>query len=505
MNKNPSYIKNLKLPGRFEKLKEFSQDAGCDLSSVIQRVEEACSEVETLIREVDTSGLGRLLILHGPSGSGKTTFLKGLTYFFENIDVIEIPKTIPIVSVADWIDNDSIHRSPHRLYIVHDRDNPNESESDLRECFEALRSFFRTSKGEILVVWPITKRESADQIAEIAWDIGRDSLLGTRDKVYDFVGLQQEAFFDVADITTRALNNGESLEAFGIARTTAESLIRESDTIGEFYLRLNGYSASRNSQALQFLKERVRPRVWVVLPGDDLKELDRTISNLTQGTRNRIDIDKISEFLDDQDNDAAYLNDWRNRRADMAYLMRILDVRLFELPPNASLAAVRCYGAPEITKNLRKKSESPEACNDILSKTRLGQALAEPDATCSVRIRDTSDEMAREYMAIQQLAAKGDTLLNKAVGSAIEKYFANQGQEIAVLSEKKQLPGSQLKPDIQIPLGDSTIACLELTWRSTGKLLPERDGRKAQNTLTPGHIIKYLLAKVMEYVKDLKL
>ena len=73
-------------------------------------------------------------------------------------------------------------------------------------------------------------------------------------------------------------------------------------------------------------------------------------------------------------------------------------------------------------------------------------------------------------------------------------------------SEKQNLDGSQLCPDIQVPLAADVTVCLELTWRSTGKLVEHGDGeRKPQNTLTTGHIMKYLLEKVMDYVKDLKL
>jgi hypothetical protein len=505
MTETPAYVADLKLPGRFEKLAEASRAMGCDLASIIQRVDPACTEVDTLLREVSSSGLGRLQILHGLSGSGKTTFLKGLPYFFANIAVVEIPKTHPIVDLADFISNDALNRSKHRLYVVQDRDNPRENDTDLREAFERLRALFRESDGQVVVVWPITDRPTAAHIAELAWTIGRDSLLGTRHRVFEFQGLPRDSYFAVADITARALCNGESLDGFGISRDTADDFARNSDTIGEFYSKLNAHSASRNADTLTFLKERVRPRVWVVVPGDDLKELDRTISNLTQGSRNRIDIDKIGEFLDDKRNESAYLSEWRERRADMAYLMRILDVRLFELPANAALAAVRCF-APEAQKaGLKKQTEKPETCTEVFRATRVGQALVSPNEPCTVRIRDTTDAMAKEFMVVQQLAAKGDTTLNRAVAEGLRVFLHDSESPSDITSEKQNLPGSQLRPDIQVPFNDGTIACLELTWRSTGKHLPERDGRKPQNTMTPGHIMKYLLEKVMEYVKDLEL
>lgn len=499
-------MKDLNLPGRFEKLEAASRNAGCDMAGIIQRVDNACQEIEIVLREVHTSGLGRLQILHGLSGSGKTTFLHGLSYFFDNIDVIAIPKTTPLEDVASFIEADSLHRKPLRLYIIHDRDNPNDTEPALRACFESLRSIFRTHHGKVLVVWPVTDSGAAQRIANLAWDIGRDSLLGTRSKVFEFTGLPKETLSHVADITTRALNAGENLESFGIGSDIAHELARASSTIGEFYSRLNARSAEKNSETLHLLKARVRPHVWIIVPGDDLKELDRTISSLTQGTRNRLDIDKIAEFLDNKNNESAYLHDWRARRADMAYVVRILDVRLFELPPNAALAAIRCYGDPATKRGLQKRVETDENCADVFTRIRLGQALLNSESPLSLRVRETSSEMAKEFVAIQQLANKGDKLLNKAVGTAIERFLQGNGRDVIVISEKQNLPGSQLCPDIQIPQSDGSIACLELTWRSTGKNIDPTPGqRRPQNTLTPGHIMKYLLDKVMEYVKDLGL
>jgi hypothetical protein len=499
-------IKSLNLPGRFEKLETESREAGSDLAGIIERVDSACTEIETILREIKTGGIGRLQVLHGYSGSGKSTFLHGLQYFFQNIDIVKIPRAHPLEKFADFIREDSLHRKEHRLYIVHDRDNPTETDAQLRLAFENLRSLFRTEHGRVLVVWPITDSEKATNIAQIAWEIGRDSLLGIRTKVYTFIGLPRDRFTRVADATTRALNAGENLEAFGVGSSVAAELARQSETIGEFYSRLNARSAERNASVLSLLKARTRPHVWVVVPGDDLKELDRTISSLTQGTRNRLDIDKIAEFLDNEENKSAYLTEWRARRADMAYLMRILDVRLFELPPNAALAAIRCYGADSTKAGLQKKNETADNCSDVFSRTRLGQALLDPDAPLQLRVRDTSDEMGKEFVAIQQLAAKGDKALNKAVALALSEYLQHNARQVSVVSEKQAIPGSQLCPDIQLPEVDGSIICLELTWRSTGKNLVVASGdRKPQNTLTAGHIMKYLLEKVMEYVKDLKL
>lgn len=502
MKTAPEFLQDLSLPSRYETLEEESSKAQCDLAHVVQRVDKAAAEIETLLREVRTGQLGRFEVFFGFSGSGKTTFLKSLPYFFENIVVVEIPKETALTEIPSVIEKDNVRKDTNRLYIIHDRDNPRETEADIRSFFEDLRSLYRTAKGRVLVIWPITKREQAETIAEIAWDIGRDSLLGTRGRMFEFEGLPRESFYEVGDITTRALNNGEGLETFGLGASDVDQHVRDSETIGEFYSKLNAESARRNADTLTYLKERVRPRIWIVVPGDDLKELDRTVRTLTQGTRSRVDIDRLCEYLDDKTNKSAYLTEWRERRSDMAYLMRILDVRLFELPPNAALAAIRAHGEEGHKTGLKKKTERAETCVETIGRTRLGQSLMDPDSGFNPRFRETSREMAEEFMVIQQLAAKGDAGLNRAVGIAIDDFLKSNDRSGVISAETQDLEGSQLRPDVQIGMPDGSVACLELTWRSSGALLPERDGRKAQNTLTPGHIQKYLLEKVMEYVKD---
>jgi hypothetical protein len=114
--------------------------------------------------------------------------------------------------------------------------------------------------------------------------------------------------------------------------------------------------------------------------------------------------------------------------------------------------------------------------------------------------------MSKEFMTFQQLAGKRDRLLNQAVAKAIDSHLRATGQQRTITCEKHNVVGSQLCPDILVSHPDGSIICLELTWRSTGKYIEVEDGeRRPQNTLTSGHIMKYLLEKVMEYVKDFKL
>jgi len=371
-----------------------------------------------------------------------------------------------------------------------------------RDFFESLRVLFRQPEGKVVVIWPITDGDSAQSLSASAWDVGRDSIVDLSRGLYGFKGLPKSQFYEVADTTCRSLNQGQSLEAFGLSVAVATPLAAESETISEYYTRLEAKSAIINDHFRSVLKDKVLPRVWVLVAGDESTDLDRTVATLTQGTENRVDIDRLLEYLDKPELDAAYLKPWKKRRDDMAYLMRKLDVRLFSLPPNAALAAIRAFGSDKLRARLNQKAGSDASAVNAIEKTKVFRVLRGESAPSSI-MRSTDPKTAQEYLRAQQAAAKEDKDLNKALGAAIEKALENAGVKARVQVEKGADQGN-LTPDVWIGMPDGDPICLEPTWRSTGaEIRNELD--KRQNTLTPGHIQGYVLQKVMKYVEDLEL
>lgn len=161
----------------------------------------------------------------------------------------------------------------------------------------------------------------------------------------------------MAELTVRSLR-GQSLEVFGLTSHEVKPLAAKSETISEFFSLLEAGSAEINGFYKDLLKERVIPSVWILVGGDVSKDLNLTVATLTQGTQKTVDIDRIVRFLEDPSLDAAYLKEWKNRRSRIAFILRMLDVRVFEMPPNVALAAVRAYGDDEIKKHLKLPSLS---------------------------------------------------------------------------------------------------------------------------------------------------
>lgn len=497
---------NLLLPKRYEKLQNVAAEKEADLTQIVRKVPDATARVELLMRQVVNGGLGRFELFLGPSGSGKTTFLSTLPRFYSSVHVTPLSDKLSLSEIATEIRKNGESPIESQVYILLERDNPEIDPTEIRRFFEELRRLFRTAAGQVLVIWPITDKESAKIIREAAWLVGSDSVVDQHSRgQYDFTGLPKEAYFDVADITARSLNAGQGLEAFGLGEAIVQPLIQKSETISQFFGHLESKSQELNNSFGDTLKERRIPSIWILVGGDDTRELNLTVANLTQGTEKRIDVDRMIDTLDSSDSPTGYLGDWRKRRHQIAFLLRHLDVRLFELTPNVAVSSVRAFGDETITEKLIKAKDSASNASAAVKGARFFQFISGTLSSNAATIRAASKETANEYRRLQQLASKNDKLLNKALASAIQQALQDAGVSANVTAEKRNLDSkSNLQPDIMVDLADGRLICIEPTWRTTGVGI-DGEIKEQQNSMTVGHIQQYLLAKVLEYVKDLGL
>ncbi len=494
----------LLLPKRFENLQDAAEDKKADLTQIVRKVPEATGRVEQLLRQVVNGALGRFELFLGPSGSGKTTFLSTLPRFYSGAHITPISDKLSLAEVVTEIRSRITAPVEGQVFVLLERDNPELDAAELRRFFEELRRIFRTREGRVLVIWPITDIDSANLISTTAWSVGSDSVVDQVSKgQYKFTGLPKSAYYEVADITARSLNGGQGLEAFGLGSEVVHAMLQSSETISQFFGQLEAKSQELNSAFGDTLKERRLPSVWILVAGDDTRELSLTVANLTQGTEKRIDIDRMIAVLDASDSTTGYLGDWRKRRHQIAFLLRHLDVRLFELTPNVSVSSIRAFGQPLTTEKLKKRKESAANASSAMQGARFFQLLAGTPSTNAATIRAATEGTSDEYKRVQQLASKNDKALNKSLAACIERALADVGVGGAVTAEQRKLDAkSNLQPDVMVDLADGRLICIEPTWRTTGVGI---DGEipTQQSSMTVGHIQQYLLAKVLEYVNDL--
>jgi len=228
----------LNLPKRFEALERQASTQEYDLTSVVQRIDSAAARLETLLRQVQFGGIGRFELFLGKSGAGKTTFFKTLTKFFSGTEVHEIPSNIPLNDIANYISSRHNKDDRRHVWVMHDRDNQLVSDSEAFEFLETLRVLFRKPEGAVVLCWPLTDEFSAKTISEKAWSVGRDSVVDIESRgLYIFQGPEKDTYLKIAELTTRSLK-GDGLETFGITEELAKPLLRDSETIAEFYSRL---------------------------------------------------------------------------------------------------------------------------------------------------------------------------------------------------------------------------------------------------------------------------
>ena len=509
MTERINRLRRLELPRRWEFLAERAAKAQVDPGEVVERVDDAARRIDALLRRVRDGGGGVIEVIYGLSGSGKTTFLQTLERFFTGITVSVFDKERSLLELPGFVRKGYVSgEGNNRIVLIDRRDNPTANElSQVEEVFGELLNVFREPGGAAVVLWPITKPESAAHVAQTAWAVGRDSMADAGSNgQFHFKGIDPARYFDLADNTSRTLT-GDSLEAFGITRQAAAALLPSCETISDFYTKVVEVADEQRRETWSVLKNKSIAHLWVLLPGDDVALLNATADALTQGTRSRIDIDKVAELIDRPDQNAIYVADWKSRRGKLAHLLRAIDVRLFGLPPNVSLAAVRSFGDESLKGRLKQPAANLEQSKQAMRSSRLYKAIlnqAGIDTEPYAGARQLSKETVDEYLRVQAAASSNDKPLNKALGQLIAACLAEDAPKLKVISEKRQIPDSSLQPDIHIQLDDGEYICLEPTWRSSGVGVGD-EIKKAQNTMSEAYLKKYVLEKATQYVKDMGL
>ena len=105
------------LPDRYEGLESTMEPQ--DIPKVIVPVKKAIEKIHEIYEEIASSGRGAFLVLKGSSGCGKTTFLRTLSIFLDDIEVITFGNEVPITENFDGL---SVSNKPLRIVIIEGRE-----------------------------------------------------------------------------------------------------------------------------------------------------------------------------------------------------------------------------------------------------------------------------------------------------------------------------------------------------------------------------------------------
>ena len=271
-------LKVVNLPRRFEALERQADQSDATLKNIVRHQGPDTLRIEKLLHQVRNGGLGRFEIFLGNSGSGKTTFFKTLPQVFSEITVQEIPNEIPLIEVANYIRANHTQGQNSKIWLIADRDNPSVHPQEAADFFESLRVLFREDAGRVLVCWPMSDLSQAEQLSVQAWAIGRDSLVDLTQGLYRFCGPSRITFYEIAEQTLTSLS-GHGLADFGLTAEIAYPLAVESETIAEFYARLEAKSEELNGLCHAILKGIGLPPVLIhpISHDHELFQIDRSM------------------------------------------------------------------------------------------------------------------------------------------------------------------------------------------------------------------------------------
>ncbi len=335
----------ISLPTRYERLEAKAKEINADLGRIVVKVDAAFEHVQHLFLAMQQTDISRFDVFYGESGSGKTTFLETLDLFFEDIRVHKISKTAAIHEAINHIEGliETNGGQKSVIYIA-DRDNPTETDDQLLSFFESLRALFRKIGPNALVVWPISLNDKARHLFTLAQSIGADSLIGSSTEPYEFTGPPVSQFYRIADDTARMFNDGAGLLEFGIDETIGSGVLSQARTLGQYYNKIIDHSNLLNDTVANVLREKPRPRVWIVVCGDEDTEVMSTVQALTFGNQRALDTSRFTAHVTERRKQAQYMKDWQALGPFMTYLLRSLDVKVIEVPPSLALTVVRGFG-----------------------------------------------------------------------------------------------------------------------------------------------------------------
>lgn len=444
---------SITLPDRYDMLKVASSG---DLQQIILPVHSALVRVDELAEEMRASLRGSFLILKGSSGSGKSTFANTVGMFRENVETVNLSRSQDIAKELD-----SLKQTPHslRIVILEGREAITDIQQDaLEKAVHAINQFVRTAAGrKTIVVWLVNRDDLAQNLADLAKDLGGEALVGLGEPIYLFSGPPEDHYIDIANRTLALLNQGENLNDLGIGDDRAKEILNQSNTIGNFLARIR-QELTTNRKGLATLVAKEQCRVWFIVIAGNEPEGD--VDGLTRGTVFSADVDRMLSVTG-----ANIVAELKAQPEKIGLLGTFFDARILHLPIITALSLARSFGNTALKSRMVAEGMATNPDSDALERLReSGLGLSFSKSTIGPRKvgGKAGTNTVAAFEKIAKIASTNDALLNVAVADALQAA----GLISAHKHEQDFGNGLTRRTDIVAQTPDGPVR-LEFMWRKS--------------------------------------
>ena len=386
------------------------------LDTIILPVDDALAVVDRIYADMAASKRGAFLLLRGNPGVGKTTFLRTINLFRPDVEIESISVDADLRTGLKSVKPSSARL---RILIIDGREALGDTSSEqLETALHQINSFLRDARGRTtLVVWPCNTDNLQERVVALARQIGGDALTADIGPVYVYPGPSKSQFRQIAQSTIASLNNGASFLDLGISDEDLHPLIERTETIGGLMGAIRKL-ANANRGEVAKLAASEQCRLWIIVAAGT--EPSSEVAALTRGSNSFVDIDRLIAATE-----ANIVHTIKQHPHRIGVIANSFDTRIFHLPVLSALAIARSFcDVPLKAKmhelNLSTSADKEDAL-ERLNKTDLATAFKGQKQGLSSKGRSLGPNTVKSFEALSQIAANNDSMLNRAIGRALQE------------------------------------------------------------------------------------